>query len=91
MHNPLFAAGQVKIGDAEFLGVPAQFLNHRVCQGVGEGFLTLIGRDNVIDRGKGSVWILHRQPAIPEHPESLRAGHLMNEVRPDEQLGLTIG
>ena len=40
----------------------------------------------MIDGRKGPVGVLHRQPKVPDHAESLRTGHLMNKMRADEKL-----
>jgi hypothetical protein len=77
--------------DAVVLGVLAEGLDHLLGDRVGIGLLELVGRDDVVDRGEGALRVLHLEAEVPEHAEGLRARHLMDEVRADEQLGLPFG
>ena len=40
----------------------------------------------MIDGREGAMGVFHLKSQIPDHAESLRTGHLMNQVRADEQL-----
>jgi hypothetical protein len=45
----------------------------------------------VIDRRKRAMRHRDLQPEVAEHPERLRARHLVDEVRADEELRLAVG
>jgi hypothetical protein len=45
----------------------------------------------VIDRSKGAIRVSNRQPEIAKHAESLWTRDLVNEVRTDEKLRLSVG
>ena len=84
--DALFAGGQIKEGDAGLGAVLAQLLDHRVGERVGEGFLRLVRRDDVIDGCEGAVRIENLQPEVAQHAKSLRTRHLMDEVGADQKL-----
>ena len=81
--DPLIATGQIKEGHAGLGAVLTELLDHRIGEGIGERLGPLIGRDNVIDRGKGAVRIENLQAEIAKHPEGLGARHLMDEMCAD--------
>ena len=80
MDNALIARGKVEEGNARFSAVLAKLLHHRVSERIGEGFRTLVSRDNMIDGCEGTVRIEDLQAEVAHHAEGLRAGHLMDEV-----------
>jgi len=84
VNDALIAAGQIKKGNTGFGAVLAQFLDHRIGEGIGERFLALIRRNDVIDGGEGAVGIENLQAKVTKHPKGLRARHLVNEVRADQ-------
>ena len=53
--DALLAGWNVEEGDTEFGAVFAEFLDHGVSQRILEGFDSLIGRNNMVDRGKGAI------------------------------------
>ena len=91
MHDALLARGHVKKLDPGFGAIFAQLLDHGIGQLVGEWLLALVGRHNVVYRGKGALRVEDLQIKVAQHAEGLRAGHLVNEVRADEQLRHAIG
>ena len=74
----------------DFGAALAERLDHRIGQGVGIGLAHLVGRDNVIHRGKGAVGHGHLEAEVPHHPECLRARHLMDQVGADQELRLSV-
>ena len=91
VNNPLFPRSEIEVGDTEFVGVLLKLLDHCVGQRIFEGFLSLVGGDDVVDSGEGAVRVFYLEAKIPEHTEGLRAGDLVDEVGSDEELGLAIG
>ena len=89
--DALLAAGDVEKLDAVVGAVFAEFLDHRVGEGVGKRLLALVRGDDVIHRGERALREEHLEPKVAEHAESLRAGDLVDEVRADEQLGHAVG
>ena len=81
--DALIARGKVKESDARFGAVLSKFLHHRISERIGEGFCALVCRDDVIDGCESAVGIEDLQSKVAHHAESLRAGHLMDEVRAD--------
>ena len=88
--DALGAGRGVEEADAVVLGVLTEGLDHLLGDRVGIGFLELVGRDDVVDRGEGTLRVLHLEAEVPEHAEGLGARHLVDEVRADEQLGLPV-
>jgi len=91
VNDALFARGAVKKSNAELLTVLADFLDHRLRQRIAVRLGELVSRNNVIDRREGAVRHRDLQFQIAQHAESLRAGHLVDEVRADQQLRLAVG
>ena len=89
--NALIARGKVEECNAGLGAVFSEFLHHRVGERIGEGFRTLVGRNNMIDSGEGAVRVEDFQAKISHHPEGLRACHLMNEVSADQKLSPAVG
>ena len=89
--DPLLAGGKVEKGHAGLGAVPAEFLDHRVGEGVRERFGALVGRDDVVDGRERAVGIENLQAEVAEHAESLGARHLVDEVGADQKLGPTVG
>ena len=55
VNDTLFARGTVEKGDTKFLTVLTDFLDHRLGQRIAIRLGELIGRDNVVNRGKGAM------------------------------------
>ena len=91
VHDPLLAARAVEKRDAKLRAVLAQFVHHRLRERILIGLDQLVGRDDVVHRRKRPVRHEDLQPEIAQHPEGLRARHLVDEVRADEELGLAVG
>ncbi len=91
MDNALFSRGDVEESDSKIGAIFAEFLDHGVGQGVLEGLDPLVSRDDMVDRGEGALGECHFQAEVPEHSKRLRAGHLMDQVGPDEELGGAVG
>ncbi len=68
----------------------AQLLDHCVGERIGEGLRKLIGRHYMIDGRERTMRHRDLQPEIAHHAERLRARHLMDQVRPDQQLRLAV-
>jgi hypothetical protein len=83
--DALFAGGEVEVCHAEIICILAQRLHHFRGQRVLRGVL-IDGRDDVVHGGEGALWKLHLEPEIAEHAEGLGRGHLVDEVRADEEL-----
>jgi hypothetical protein len=83
--DALFAGGEVEVGHTEIIRILAQRLHHFRSQRVLRGVL-IDGRDDVVHGGEGALRELHLEPEITEHAEGLGRGHLMDEVRADEEL-----
>ena len=90
MNNALLAGRTVEEGDAEFPAALAQRFDHRVGERVGIRLGHLVRRHDVIDRGKRPVGHRHLEPKVAEHAKRLRAGHLMDQVRADQELRLAV-
>ena len=90
VHDPLPPAVDVEHRDPVLFAVLAQLLDHGVGERILERFHAAVGRHDVIDRRERALGHQYRQVAVAEHAEGLRAGHLVDEVRPDEQLGLPV-
>ena len=80
----------IKEADAEVLRVLTEGLDHFLSDRVRIRLLQLVGRDNVVDRRKRALRVLHLEAEVPEHAERLRTGHLVDEVGTDEELGLPV-
>ena len=89
--------------DALVAGVGAEELNlvlatvaldrrhHDLGLGVAQRAGLGVGGDDMIDGRDGAFGEGHRETGLAQHGESLRTGHLMDEVEPDEELGLARG
>ncbi len=88
--DPLRARIGIEEADAEVLRVLTKGLDHFLGDRVGIRLLQLVGRDDVVDRRKRALGVLHLEAEVPEHAESLGTGHLMDEVGTDEELGLPV-
>ena len=53
--DALLAGRAVEKGDPVVAAVLAQVLDHGVSEGIGEGLCKLVGRDDVVHRGKRAV------------------------------------
>ena len=84
--DALPAARKIEKCDTEFFAVPPQRLDHFVGELVGERLFALVGRNDVIDRGEGALWIKNLESEIAQHAESLWAGDFVNKVGANEQL-----
>jgi len=69
---PCLPEGRSKKVTPDLGAVLAEFLHHRVGEGIGKGLLVLVGRDDVVDRGEGAVRVEDLQAQVAEHAEGLR-------------------
>ena len=90
VHDPLFPAAQTEIRNSKLLHVPVQFLDHLLRQRIRKWRHLAVRRNNVIHRCKRPVRIRHLQSQISQHPKRLRARHLVNQMRVDQQLRLSV-
>ena len=65
--------------------------DHFLGQIVKERTRLIFGGDDVIDRGKGALGESDFQAQIAKHAECLGAGHFMDKMGTDQQLGGAIG
>lgn len=91
MDDALLATLEIEIGDAELLRIAIELFDHGIRQRISEWLFKLIGRDDVIHRREGALRVPDGKSEVTEHAESLGAGHLVDEVRVDEQLRLSVG
>ncbi len=49
-----------------------------------------VGRDDVVDGGEGAVRARDLQAEVAQHPEGLRARHLVDQMESDEDLRLAV-
>lgn len=87
MDDALAAAAEAMQGDAVLGAVALQGGEHLLGEGIGKGTDLGGGGHDVIDRGHGELGMAHTQAQLPQGGESLGTGHLMDEVKADEQLG----
>ena len=73
---------------AEVLRVPDHVDGHLLGERIGVRPRLGRGRDDVVERGEGALGHAHAEPELLQHRERLRRGHLVDEVQPDEELGL---
>jgi hypothetical protein len=91
VHDALLARRAIKEGDAKIRAVLAQFIHHGLGQRIVVRLNHLVGRHDVVDRGKRAVRHEDLEAQIAHHAERLRARDLMNQVCADEELGLAVG
>ena len=89
--NALAACGDIEKFDVICGTVFAQFGDHGLCHGIGERFVLVECRYDVVNRGKGTVGVPHFEAEIAQHAKRLRAGDFVDEVCPDEELCLPAG
>ncbi len=78
--------------DAELLAVAAQRLDLQARDRVGDRLVEVGGRDVVVLGGQCEVGTPHLAAGQPQTVEGLRARHLVDEVKVDEeQIGLPVG
>ena len=87
MHDPLAATAEAVEGDAVIAAVALQSGEHLLRQGIGKGSGLAGGGNDVIHRGHRALGMAHLEAQILQCREGLRAGHLMDQVQTDEQLG----
>ena len=91
MHDALASAGFVEELDAAFTHVALDLHEHLLGHGVKQRPVGAVGGNDVVDGGEGAAGIADAEAALAEHAEGLRAGDLMDQVQPDEELGLAGG
>jgi len=89
--DSLVTGAGIEKADVVISAVLAQLFNHRLSQWIAIRLKDFVGWHNMIDGRKGAVRVFHWQPAFTQHAESLRTGHLVNEMRSDQQLCLPVG
>ena len=89
--DALFSGRDVEKSHPVVGAVFAQLLDHGVGQSVLERLHPLVGRDDVVNRGEGSLRKGDFEAKIPKHTERLRAGDLVNEMRSDKELSRPVG
>ena len=89
--HALLARTGLEQADAVLAAIPLDVRHHFFGLDVGVGPRLILGRDDVVDRGDGALGIRHFQTTLAQHGECLRAGNLMDQVQPDEKLGLARG
>ena len=87
MHDSLAAAAEAMQRDAVVAAVALEGGEHLLSQGISEGARLGCGGHDVINRGHGALGESHRQAQIFQGCKGLGAGHLMNQVQTDKQLG----
>ena len=87
--NALLAAVKAVETQTMVRAVLLQGAEHGLSQRIGQGPALIRGGDNVIHRCYGALRMSHLETPLPQHGERLGAGHLMDEVQANEQLGLT--
>ena len=91
MHDALvLAAGSARRPqlNAELPAVALERGGHLFGGDVDERSRLRAGRHDVVDRGERALGIRDPPAMLAQHVEGLRAGHLVNEMEADEQLGL---
>ena len=88
VHHALLARRRAEEGDAEVAAVVLDCLKHLLGHGVAQGARLAVGGDDVVHRGEGALRVLHRPPVLAQRAKRLRARHLVDELKPHEQLGL---
>ena len=89
--DALLSRRDIEKGHPEVGAIFAQLLDHRVGEGVLEGFDPLVGRDDMVDGGKGAFGKGDFEAKIPKHTKGLRAGDLVNEMSSDKELSRAVG
>ncbi len=86
--NALFPGIRAKEAHAKITRVLFDMGKHVFGNGVGKRALARLcrRRNDVIDGRKGTFRILHLETLFAKHRESLRTGHFVAEMKPDEQL-----
>jgi hypothetical protein len=88
VHDALPPAVEIEERHAEVLRIPDHVHGHLLGERIGVRPRLGQGRDDVIERGEGALGHAHAKPELLQHRERLRRGHLVDEVKPDEELGL---
>ena len=88
VHDALPPAVEVEERHAEVLRVAHHVHGHLLGERIGVRPRLGRGRDDVVERGEGALGHAHAKPELAQHRERLRRGHLVDEVKPDEELGL---
>jgi len=87
--DPLVAGVGVREVDAGPAEVLLELRHHGLGRLVLERSVAVPGRHDVVDRRVRALRERDLLPALFQHPERLRAGDLVDEVEPDEQLVLS--
>ena len=91
VHDALLARGAVEERDPELRAITAELVHHRLRERVAVRLDQLVGRHDVVDRRERAVRHQYLEAEVAQHAEGLRAGHLVDEVGADEELGLAVG
>lgn len=87
MDDALAAAAEAMQGDAVLGAVALQGGEHLLGEGIGKGTDLGGGGHDVIHSGHSALGMAYTQAQLLQGGEGLWAGHLMDEVQADEQLG----
>ena len=85
---PVARSKKVMPNSAQFF---AQLVHHRLGERIAVRLGQLVRRNDVVDRREGAVRHRDLQAEIAQHAEGLGAGHLVDEMRADQQLRLATG
>src|SRR5690606_16528346 len=88
--DALHAAAEVEEADVVLGRVATQLADHLVGQRVLEGFDARVGRHDVVYGRERALRHEDLDAKVAQHPERLRARHLVDQVGVDEQLRLTV-
>ena len=88
VHDALVDAVEAVEGNAELAAVALERRHHFFGEHVQKRPALIECRHDVVDRRKRAVRVGHCAAAHPQHIEGLRAGDLVNQMQPDEELCL---
>jgi len=85
MHDPLLRIAHGVQADTELRAVAAKRVYLGARHQVSNGLVDVERGDVVVLRGQGQIWPTHPTTGRPQSVESLRTGHLMDQMQVDEQ------
>ena len=89
VHDPLSRVVQSQQFNPELDTVSLDRRHHLLGQPIGKRPRLVVGGDDVINGRQRPRRTHHLQAPVPQHLERLRTGHFVDQVLPDEQLGLS--
>jgi hypothetical protein len=89
VHDPLTAAVEIEQRQPEVAGVADHARSHLFGHRVGVGPRLRGSRDDVIQGAERPLRHSHLDFQVFQHVEGLGSGHLVDEVKPDQELGLS--